>query len=616
MNKKVIAGLISLAFHHSISATENINLDEVVVTATRTPQKTNEALADISVIDAEEIKNSGQTSLVDLLATQPGIQISNGGGMGKSSSIFIRGANATGTLVLIDGMRISSATSGTTSLENIPLSQIERVEILRGPASSLYGSDAIGGVIQIITKSTAGAPRFNASVGLGTYDTVIADAGVSGRISDTSFSLQAGVVRTDGISAIANSTLENFNPDNDGYHNKNLSLKLAQHFGKNHEVGITGFLSEGENHFDGGKRTPLANPTNKFDFYGTQTLSSFDIYSKNQLSKNWFSTLRAGQSEDDSNSYAPNNTNTLSIKSVFKTTQTQYMWQNDIVTPIGRVILGTERREQKVDSTTAYAMTKQDIQSFFAGWQGNYNAHSMQFNARNDDNSQFGNKTTGAISYAYQFTTEWRAGASFGTAFNAPTFNQLYFPNFGNPNLAPEEARNKEVSVHYDNGTHKVGAVYYHNKVSDLIVNTGKPLRPQNVSEALLSGLTLTYQGSVAGLNVAANADFTKPEDEATGNLLPRRSKNHGTLSVSKKWNDWELGSMVETHSKRYDEAANTIKLDGYTLMNIYANYHINNQWSLTARVNNIFDRQYETINDYGALGSNAFFSMRYVSAP
>ena len=620
MNKTISAGLIGLLFPFFSYAQDTTNLEDVVVTASRTPQKTSDVLSDISVITQKQIQQAGQTSLVDLLKTQPGIEISQSGGIGKASSVFIRGANATHTLVLIDGMRINSATTGTTSLENIPLAQIERVEILRGPASGLYGADAIGGVIQIFTKAAKGTPRFNASVGVGTYGTSIADAGVSGRIENTSFSLQAGIISTNGISSISNKQLATYNPDDDGYHNENFSGKLAQHFSDNHELGLTAYHSDGENYYDGGFRTPLANPRNRFDYRSRERLTSYSIYSKNRFNDTWLSTLRAGQGISDTTSYAPNTANTLEVESLFKTTQNQYSWQNDISTSIGLFTVGTERLEQKLSSSSFYPITERNIQSYLAGWQGSIGSHSMQFNLRNDDNSQFGNHTTGSLAYGYQINPQWRANASLGTAFNAPTFNQLYFPNFGTASLKPEEARNKEIGLNYDKGAHHVSAVYYHNEISDLIINpstlnnpsSNPGTRTANIDEALLRGLTLSYQGKILGLQFGASADIQRPEDEATGNLLPRRAKEHGTLSLSKRFDKLEIGGVVESSSRRFNDNANTVEMNGYTLLHLYGNYRVTNDWSVNARINNVFDRNYELAKDFGTLGTNAFISIRY----
>ncbi|MBL8505360.1 MAG: TonB-dependent receptor [Methylobacillus glycogenes] len=622
MSFRLSAGAAALASIFSLPSlyAAELQVADTVVTASRTEQQLNDVIGDVSVISEEQILKAGQTSLVELLAMQAGIEVSHNGGVGKSSNVYIRGANPVHTVVLLDGMRINSATSGTTSLENIPLNQIERVEILRGPASSLYGADAIGGVIQIFTKSANGKPRINATVGLGTYGTAMGSTGISGRVDNTSFSLQAGLSSTNGVSAIANKRLATYNPDDDGYDNRNLSFKLAQHFNERHEIGISGYLSEGTNYYDGGALTPLNNPRNRFNYYSRQRQTLVDVYSKNRFTDNWLSTLRIGQSQDDSTAYSPNTTHTRKTKSVYETVQTQYLWQNDIVTKVaGTFTLGAERREQKIDSTSTYVVDSRDIQSGFAGWQGKFGAHSVQVTARNDDNSQFGNKTTGGVGYAYQLTRELRARANWGTAFSAPTFNQLYSPLalgfIGNANLKPEEANNRELGLQFIKDGHQLNVSYYHNRVSDLIVNTRTTpsvLTPVNISNALLRGLTLSYQGQLAGFNILANADFQRPEDQDTGNLLVRRAKQNGNLGISRQWGDLQLGTEIETAAHRYNDVANLERMSGYTLVNLYSQYRINNDWSLNARVNNLFDRKYELAKDYGTLGTNLFVSVRY----
>ncbi|MCB5190148.1 TonB-dependent receptor [Methylobacillus arboreus] len=601
--------LASIFFSTYVNAAE-IKLEDTVVTASRTEQKSSEVLGDVSIITEEQIQKAGQTTLLELLNQQPGIEIASNGGVGKSSDIFIRGANPTHTLILVDGVRVSSATTGTTAIQHIPLSQIERVEILRGPASSLYGADAIGGVIQIFTKQGKGTPRFNASVGLGTYGTAIGEAGVSGRIGNTSYSLQGGMTHVHGISAVRNKNAPGYNKDIDGYRNQNIAAKLTQHFGENHEIGFGILISDGRNFNDGTSAT-----TARYDQYIDQTLSTYTVHSKNRFTDYWTSLVTFSRGIDDLTSYSKQPTRTTSNS--IKTTQDQYLWQNTLNTSWGTFNLGIERREQKAETVpNALPEDQRNIQSYLVGWQKRFDKHNVQVNLRNDDNSQFGNKTTGSVAYAYEITPRWKANAAYGTAFAAPTFNQLYYPNFGNPNLKPEESRNKEIGLKYDNGNHHVAATYYLNEVDNLIINprTGNNFTnvAQNVNQARLSGLTLSYQGILAGFNIRANGDFQRPEDADTGNLLPRRAKEHGTFAVSKRIHDWEMGSEIESSSHRYNDTSNTVRMAGYTLVNLYTNYRINDDWSLNARINNLFDRKYELAKDYGTFGANLFVSVRY----
>ncbi|MGY1489306.1 TonB-dependent receptor domain-containing protein [Methylobacillus pratensis] len=609
-------GTVALASIYSLPLAANaadIRLEDTIVTASRTEQKISEVIGDVSVITSDQIEKAGQTTLAELLATQPGIEITSNGGVGKSTDIFMRGANSTHTLILVDGVRISSATTGVTAIQHIPLSQIDRVEILRGPASGMYGADAIGGVIQIFTKKGQGTPTFNASAGLGTYGTAIGEAGVSGRIGNTSYSLQGGMTHVHGISSLRNKNARGYNSDADGYRNQNIAAKLTQHFGENHEIGFNILVSDARNFNDG---TTAAS--SRYDQYIDQTLSTYTIHSKNRFTDYWTSLVTFSRGIDDLTSYSKQPTQTTSNS--IKTTQDQYLWQNTLNTAWGTFNIGIERREQKAETLpTALPEDRRDIQSYLAGWQKRFDKHNVQLNLRNDDNSQFGNKTTGSVAYAYEITPHWKANAAYGTAFAAPTFNQLYYPNFGNPDLKPEESRNKEIGLKYDHGNHHVAATYYLNEVDNLIINprTGNNFTnvAQNINQARLSGLTLSYQGVLAGFNIRASSDFQRPEDEETGNLLPRRAKEHGVFAISKRIHGWEIGSEIRSSSHRYNDTANTVRLSGYTLVNLYTNYQINDDWSLNARVNNLFDRKYELAKDYGTFGTNLFVSVRYAPA-
>lgn len=596
--------LISLAILAPAASAEEIPLylgDEIVVTATRISQPIQNLVADISVISAEDIRAAGQSTLAELLQTQPGAEISSNGGPGANASVYLRGANAGHTLVLVDGMRLGSATTGATALENIPLDQIERIEILRGPASHLYGSDAIGGVIQIFTKSGRGAPRANFSAGFGSFNTRSLSGGYGGEVGNTRFSLQAGQTESDGISAYANGNpgYVNQNRDKDGYRNTSLALKLAQTVAAGHEIGVNGFASSGRNHYDG--------YTSTTDYFSDQTLSTFDVYSKNRINESWHSLVRVGTGSDHLDDYS-------SSKDVFNTDQNQLLWQNDIAAGPGTAILGVERVEQKVSGTTAYAVPSRTIQSYFAGYQARMGNHSIQLNLRDDDNSQFGRHDTGYLGYGYRMSPRWRVGASAGTAFKAPTFNELYWPGSGNPGLRPERAHNKEASLHYDGGIHHFSAVYFDNQVTNLIAwaQVGGTWLPSNINKASLRGATLSASTVLGGFRLDANLTLQNPEDGATGKVLINRSREHGALKISRSAGDWNVGGELIFSGERYADAGNTRKMGGYGLVNLTAGRALDKDWSLQARVNNLFDKSYELAQGYGTPGVNVFVGVRY----
>jgi vitamin B12 transporter len=591
------------------AAAADRDADSIIVTATRQAARANELISDVSVITREEIEQAGEASLAQLLGRQPGIQLSANGGAGATTSVYIRGANANQSIVLVDGQRITSATSGTASLSRIPLAQIERIEILRGPASSLYGADAIGGVIQIFTRRGQGAPSVNASAGYGTHNTSEGSAGIAGGTDLVSYSVQAGFANTDGFNNLNNDKNAGYNADRDGYDNKNIAASLAVRPASGQEIGVNLLASQGTNQYD----TSTSGAAR--DYSSDQTVATYSIYSRNRLNESWVSTLRTGRSTDDAQEYV-GSTKT----SKFRTDIDSLSWQNDIKLPLGKALLAAEYAKQKVSGSTAYTVSERTINSLLAGWNGRVDEHSVQFNLRRDDNSQFGAETTGSVAYGYQLTPEWRSHISYGTAFRAPTFNELYYPDFGSSDLKPERSRNTEIGANWERGSHRLSATAYNNEVSNLIetrfVRAPNTYAPVNVSQALLRGATFAYDGRVAEWTLGTALDLLDPrndEDGANkGNQLARRAKQQLSSYLSRPLGKWELRGEWKLVGQRYDDAANTVRLGGYGLVNLYADYHIEKDWSLFIRADNIFNKEYETANDYAMAGASAFVGVRY----
>ena len=573
----------------------------VVVTATRQVTRINEQLSDVTVLERADLENAGQNTVAEILARQPGLEYASNGGPGASSSVYMRGgANAKHTVVLIDGMRVGSASLGQFSWSRLPASQIERIEILRGPASALYGSDAIGGVIQIFARRGEGPARANVEAGMGTYGTRSLSAGVAGGTAVFNYSLQATHNKTDGFTSRVGPT---YNPDRDGFENNSASANFAYQLAKGHEIGLNLFQSEGSNHYDGTGR--------KTDYRNDLSVLSYGLYLKNIFSESWTSTLRAGQSTDKS----------FDIKNAvassrFRTIQEQYVWQNDITTRVGRFLLAAERLQQQIDASSTYTQNDRTIDSFIVGWNASFEAHRLQTTLRRDSNSQFGDRNTGSLAYGYQISRAWRASASYGTAFKAPSFNDLYYPldGFGyegNPNLKPESSKNREAGLYYGSGGHEASLVWFSNKITDLISWSGRT-SPVNIGSASLSGATLAYAGNVAGFKLAANATHQDTKDDSTGNRLARRAANFGTLSVGQKRGKWEWRTELYASGGRFDTDANTTRLGGYSLLNLYGSYSPDRDWSVFARANNVLDKEYVTAGGYETAGANVFFGVRY----
>ncbi len=582
--------------------------EEIVVTATRTPQPASALLNDVTVITREQIAQAGQSSLLEILQAVPGVEITANSGLGSMGSIMLRGANSNHTLILLDGMRLGSATVGLTAIEHIPADLIERIEILPGGASALYGADAVGGVIQIFTKSGKGAPRLNISAGLGSNNLQTFSGGFGGVSGATTFHLQAGYTGSDNFSATNPQVRFNmYNPDSDGYRNQHLSASVEHALNNDHSLGATVFHSDGKIHFDMG---PDSND------YTLQTLDSYTVYSRNSLTSAWQSLLRYGYSSDDATTWGM-------YPSVFHTTQSLVTWQNDIRVGSGTAILGAEYAEQKVSGSTTYSQDRRTISSLLAGYHNTFGPHRVQLNGRRDDNSQFGVQDTGSASYGYRLTEAWKASATIGKSFKAPTFNDLYFPFAdygwgysyqGNPDLKPEKAFSRELRLSYQQGKQAGGVTYYKNRISNLIIaSSGAPAdMPTNLGAAEIQGFELSYAGEIAGFKVGANLNLQNPEDEATGLLLPRRAEQHGALRLERRTGAWSLGGETVFSGHRYDDAANTRRLGGYGIVNVYAGYALDKEWVLQARANNLFDRQYELAQGYNTPGANIFVGVRY----
>jgi vitamin B12 transporter len=575
-------------------------LDRLFVTAARSPQLVTDLIADVTVIGADDIARAGVDSLAELLARAPGVEIATNGGPGSTTSVFLRGANRGHTLVLVDGLRVGSSSDGATALEAIPLDAIDHIEILRGPSSSLYGADAIGGVIQVFTRRGADELAANASAGYGTYATAAATAGLSGSAGAWRFALQAGGRRSDGFNAIGNPANFSYNPDRDGYRDDNATARVSYRFAAEQELSARWFHSRLNAQFDAGPG---------FDDRTITTLDAYSVAARNRLASFWTSRLEAGEGDDDSVS------ETSFGASRFKTRQRQYAWQNDFEAPRTHVSVAIERREERVDSDAGFAVTARNTNAVVGVGQWRERAHAIQANLRRDDSSQFGGRTTGAVAYGYALESGLRASASYGTAFKAPTFNDLYYPGFSNPDLKPESARNAEGALRYAGQGLTAGVVVYRNRVRDLIVfqcDAAFNCAPQNVASATLEGVTLETEALVGDAEIRASLDLQRPEDDASGKLLPRRARRHGSIALARSWNALRLGAEVLASSARFDDVANTRRMGGYALLNLTADYALAAGWTLFARLTNALDKHYELAADYNTAGASIFAGVRY----
>ena len=610
--------------------------DPIVVTATRMPTRYNQLISDVSVVDQEQIRDYGpQAPISDILANEPSITIRSSGGMGTDTSVRVRGTASNQTILLVDGLRINSATTGDAPWAYIPMQQVGKMEIVRGPTSSSYGSDAIGGVIQLFTRKGQGPTKFYADSSYGTYNTTTETVGVEGSEGDFSYSVYGG--NTHSVSFpnyITNAKGYTYNQSPSSYTNTNASGAFSYNVAAGQELGVKMLFGSGQNGFT---NTSTSGGYGLGAATSQKSLNVLSAYSKNRILDEWTSLLRVGSSQDNTRSWYSNN-----VQSYFDTTQKQIQWQNDIKTPIGNGMLAYEFLNQAAYVyNSKYQNYSRNIGSVQGGLNGTHGNHLWQANIRNDANSQFGNAVTGSVGYGYFLAAPLRVTASWGTGFQAPTFNQLYTPSassrsssgtfitVGNGNLQPTTSQNTEAGLRYDDGTHSAGVMYYYNNIDDQIAwvtsktGTGSSsvstTQPVNISRAVIQGLSLTYGGQILGLNVNGSMDYQDPQNMATSNALAYSPYVFGSLTTEKKMDTWKAGVQMQSQGQQQSNPgqSSNVTMGGYTLFNLYGDVKVYKDVSAFMRINNLFDKQYvnsvnSTNGPYRTAGSAVFFGLRF----
>ena len=581
-------------------------LGQIVVTATRTAQTEDQTLAPVTVITREEIELLQPSSLQDLLNDTPGMAVSNQGGPGKVSALFLRGTNSNQVLVLVDGIRVGNATAGTAPVQDIPVDQIQRIEIVRGPFSSLYGSEAIGGVIQIFLRHAPGTFTPNASVGIGSWSHWKASSGFSAAGEKGWISVQATHDQTKGINACKVGAAEVFaacfadQPDRDGFHDNALTIHGAYQFDDHWSADALAMRSEGFDKYDG--------TYSDSDAYATQVVGGQLHFRPNDTLN---LSLRVGSSADLYEDFLQG-----AYIDHFDTRRTLASLQGDVALGGGLLSAGMDWQRETVASNYVFTEDLRSDRGLFAQWQRTFGAQSLQANVRRDDNSQFGLKTTGSLLWGWDFAKNLRVTASWGTAFRAPTFNDLYYPGFGNPDLRPESSRNLELGLRGTPDWGHWSLSVYRNDIHDLITFDAAIGLPGNVDRARITGLEGVVGGKLAGWDVRATATLMNARDAGGGfysdNELPRRPRKSARFDADRSFGRFSFGASWYLAAHTYDDIANQHPLGGYALANLRAGWQLDRDWKLQLALNNVFDKDYETAWYYNQPGRNFMLTLSY----
>jgi vitamin B12 transporter len=619
MKPHYMAGLVSLAAlgtHAQVPPLPQLKQgsEQVVVTATRGLQAVA-SLRDTVVITREDLDNAGSLSLGEVLQRRAGVELRASGGPGQPQGIFIRGAGAAQTLVLVDGLRVGSATAGTTSIENIPLDMIERIEIVKGPMSSLYGSEAAGGVIQIFTRGKS-VPYFFAGVGYGTDSDRRASAGLSTSDDTTLVAISMGARKVDAPSATNPRNTFSYVPDRDPHENAFATVRITQKLWQGETLALEAFGSRARTRFDAGD--PFV------DDRSDQTISGVRFSSSSQFMPWWASRLTLGQGRDKLVFHGQ-------FPSQFETRQDQASWINEFATPGGSTVLGAETVRQSVkpdrrivngtgEEVILYSHARRNINSFFASVNQDLEGQRFEASARRDDDEQFGKRNTGSVSYGAEWPSVAQLALTFARGFRAPTFNDLYLVEFvpfytPNPDLRPERSHSRELSLRAPSRAPTQWRITaFDNQFEDLIVATAQSVL--NVNRARIRGVEASIEHTWLGVRWRAMATVQRPRDEESGYRLQSRAERFGSIDASRTYGNWTLGATVLASGDRYDSAlqAPASRLPGYALVDARVRYNLTKQWSAGLTATNLADRRYESTRGYDAPRRSVFLDLRFQS--
>jgi len=604
----------SLAFAQHDDAKD---LDSVVVTATRTAVTADAALAAVEVIDRKAIERSAARSLPELLRGRAGVTLVNQGGLGKLSTLFLRGTESDHTLFLVDGIRVGSATSGLASLQDLPLEQIERIEIVRGPRSSLYGADAIGGVIQVFTRRGNGETgvRGRARIGAGSHGLREASAGVDLRGAHGGVGLDIGHQQTDGIDSCrgfldpvsfvgAGCFMNNPDPDRDGYRNNNASLRADFAAGDAWQFDAQALRARGHNFFDADPAWLLPDNSKVLQ----QVVGGNVRWRPGEAVG---LRLGVGRNIDASDNYLG-----TSFMDRFETRRDSASLQGDFTLAKGQVLTaGFDWLRDSGGVEGQFDQTRGN-RAAFAQYQGRFDAHDLQLSLRRDDNDQFGGRTTGGIAWGFGFADGWRVTASHATAFKAPTFNELYYPYYGNPALRPEASRSSELSLRHDAGAWEWQLNAYRNDIDELIVYDTAIFAANNIETARIRGIELVASTQLGGWDVRGQLGALDARNLSSGfnhgKRLPRRPQRSARLDLDREFGDFGFGISGIAEAARWDDVANTLRVGGHATVDARATWRVAADWTLQASLVNAFDKGYETSAYYNQPGREWGLGLRW----
>ncbi len=574
------------------SRDDALKLPDVLISASRQVESRTATSAANTVFTRTDIDRLQPSGVTDLLARVPGVQVAPTGGRGSLPGIFIRGTKAAQTLVLVDGVRIANATSGDSGLQFLDVDQIERVEVLRGSRSAVYGSDAIGGVIQIFTRR-GGAPGLQPRLRLaaGSNQTWQRSLGLSGGDDTTRFNLGASLDETAGIDSTGPSHASD--GDHDAYRNRSLNLSLSHTFNERFEAGLNLLDSRGRSEYDNpygrlDEVTWLSYPQQPYTDFSVSSLGSwFDA----QLNDTWHSRLELGHSEnrDDKRDKLSDQ------RFIYNTYRDQVTWQNEFaLDERNQLMLGGDWYQDRFHGTANFSEDSRWNRAAFAQYRFAGERFSSELGVRHDRNQQYGEQNTWNASLTVPLNPRNDVLVSYSEGFRAPTFNDLYDVQYGNPDLRPEHSKSYELQWRSQLASHtRLEASLYRTDLRDAINYDPARRRPGNVDNARINGLELSLMQEWAGWTSQLGLSMIDPRDRETGHTLQRRARRTLSLDLDRQFERFNVGASWQAVSGSYDDPSNNNRIGGYGLLGLRGGMVLTDEVRLELKLDNLLDKQY-----------------------
>ena len=603
--------VLSLAVAASVQA-QGIEINPVVVSASRMEQPLSEVLSSVSVITRADIDKSQAASLADLLQGEAGFEFGRNGGAGSTTSLFMRGQESKNMVVLIDGVRSQSDGNGSLTITDVPLSQIERVEVLRGNAGALYGEAAIGGVINVITRAGKSAPKAYGAATLGSRKTIDLSAGYGGRVEDSSFDFNAGISSMAGFSAMNPDVSRYVNPDRDAYRNQYAAGKADRKIDSSLRIGVRASTKTSIVDYDSNSSAGTNIDTHQFQI----KTDSIGSYVNKRLTENWMSNFDLTSSnftyDDFKNGVEALSGNYTGHQDVFR-------WSNNYaVQSSTNLSFGLDRSNEKYQQRSTYD-AKRSTTGYFAGITAKLDRLDFQANIRHDaltvDNTKSSSavkkdfsEATHLLGAGYQLTPEWRLTSTVSTGFRAPAANDL-IGTYGNPNLLPETHRSQEIGGVYSVEKTLLRIVYFQTRTQDTIAYVSS--KPQNTGETRNKGYEISARADMYGNSVKGSLVFQDPWNMTTNSLPGRRAKQYGSLDISRWMAGYEMGAKLVGASDRSNFGGEA-NLAGYTTWTFYTSRKVDQNWTARIKLENAFNRNYELAAGYNTPGRGIFATLQY----